>query len=250
MGTQCLSFANAVVPMRRADWRRCEHHTRHTRGEARGCFCRPPRQVRRPRAGVGPGVWHGSLHPLGSLLGDYLEFLERILPDSAPDELERLSDANGAMVAACLAPEQDRADSAGPQIDFVLRERIRQAIRRYLRLPQLGPRFLCRRLSISRSKLYRLMDAKGGVAHYIQRQRLLEAHALLSDLRVERSITAIADELCFADASRFSRAFRREFIASPSEVRAASRTGQKLHESSTHANSAAARSPYSILRTI
>jgi len=188
--------------------------------------------------------------PLGSLLGDYLEFLERILPDSAPDELERLSDANGAMVAACLAPEQDRADSAGPQIDFVLRERIRQAIRRYLRLPQLGPRFLCRRLSISRSKLYRLMDAKGGVAHYIQRQRLLEAHALLSDLRVERSITAIADELCFADASRFSRAFRREFIASPSEVRAASRTGQKLHESSTHANSAAARSPYSILRTI
>ena len=171
--------------------------------------------------------------PLGSLLHDYLSLLERILPYVAPSELERLSDAIGAMVAACLAPEQDRADSAGPQIDLIWRERIRQAVRRYLRLPQLGPRFLCQRLSISRSKLYRLMDAEGGVAYYIQHQRLLEAYALLSDPGVERSITAIADELCFADASRFGRAFRREFNASASDVRAASRTASVPDEPPT-----------------
>jgi len=94
------------------------------------------------------------------------------------------------------------------------------------------------------------MDAEGGVAHNIQRQRLLEAYALLSDPCVERSITAVADELCFAGASPFGRAFRREFNASTSEVRAAARPGQKLRESSTHTKSAAARSLWCILQTI
>ena len=158
--------------------------------------------------------------PLGALLSDYLVLLERILPDVTPDDLPRLSDAIGAMVAACLASEQERAGAAGPQIDLVRLERIRRVVRRYLRSPALGPRLLCHRLAMSRSKLYRLMDAEGGVARYIQRERLHEAYALLSDPSVDRSITVIAEELCFADTSGFSRAFRREFGSSPSDVRA------------------------------
>jgi len=188
--------------------------------------------------------------PLGSLLGDYLVLLERILPDSAPDELDRLADATGSMVAACLASGRDRADLAGLQIDVVWLERIRRVVRAYLRSPALSPRLLCQHLSISRSNLYRLMDAEGGVARYIQRQRLLDAYSLLSDPLVDRPVAAIAEELCFADTSGFSRAFRREFSASPGEVRAAARTGQILRENSTHTRSAAARSPYSILRAI
>jgi AraC-like DNA-binding protein len=163
---------------------------------------------------------------LGSLLADYLVLLERILPDVAPDDLPRLSDAIGAMVAACLASEQDRSGPAEPQIDLVRVERVRHVVRRYLRSPALGPR-LCRSLLMSRSKLYRLMDAEGGVARYIQRQRLFEAYALLPDPSVDRPITAIAEDLCFADTSGFSRAFRREFGASPSDVRADSRTAPR-----------------------
>jgi AraC-like DNA-binding protein len=174
--------------------------------------------------------------PLGSLLHDYLRLLEQVLPYVAANELERLSDAIGAMVAACVAPEQDRAESAGPQIDLIWQERTRQAIRRYLRSPKLGPRLLCQRLSISRSKLYRLMDAEGGVVRYIQRQRLLDAYALLSDPCVKRSITAIANELCFPDSSSFGRAFRKEFGASPSDVRAASRTASMPEEPPTYAS--------------
>ena len=188
--------------------------------------------------------------PLGSLLGDYLGLLERILPDCAPDELDQFGDAIGAMVAACLGSGRDRADLVGLQMDVVWLERIRLAVRKYLRSPALGPRTLCQHLSISRSILYRLMDTEGGVARYIQRQRLLDAYSLLSDPFVDRPIAAIGEELCFAEASGFSRAFRREFGASPSEVRAAARTGQIPSESSTHTRDAAARSPYSILRTI
>ena len=188
-----------------------------------------------------------ALHtPLGSLLGDYLVLLERTLPDVAPDDLPRLSEAIGAMVAASLAPEQERAGSAGPQIDLVRLERVRHVVRRYLRSPALGPRLLCHHVSMSRSKLYRLMDAEGGVARYIQHQRLLEAYALLSDPSVNRSITAVAEELCFADTSSFGRAFRREFGTSPSDVRANSRTAPKRGEA--HANGATGGGLQSLLR--
>jgi AraC-like DNA-binding protein len=166
-----------------------------------------------------------ALHThLGALLGEFLVLLEQVLPDVAPDDEPRINDAIGAMIAACIAPEQDRARSAGPQIDLVRLERVRRLVRKYLRSPALGTRLLCRSLSMSRSKLYRLMDSEGGVAHYIQRQRLLEAYALLSNPAVSRSITAIAEELCFADTSGFSRAFRGEFGASPSDIRAAARS--------------------------
>jgi AraC-like DNA-binding protein len=78
---------------------------------------------------------------------------------------------------------------------------------------------------MSRSSLYRLFEDIGGVARYIQSQRLLEAHAVLSDPATTKSISAIAEDLCFADASSFSRVFRREFGHSPGEVRSAALAG-------------------------
>ena len=81
---------------------------------------------------------------------------------------------------------------------------------------------LCRQLGTSRSQLYRLMEGAGGVTHYIKRQRLFEGYAALCDTSNTRPIAAIAEELCFADRSAFTRAFRHEFGTRPSDVRAAS----------------------------
>ena len=187
---------------------------------------------------------------LGALLADFLGLLERTLPEVAADDLPRLSDAIGAVVAACLAPEQDRAGAAEPQIDLVRLERVSHVVRRYLRSPALGPRLLCRSLRMSRSKLYRLMDAEGGVVRYIQRQRLFEAYALLSDPSVDRPITAIAGDLCFADTSGFSRAFRREFGATPNDVRAASRSTPTACAETEHCHDATGRSLHSLLRAV
>ena len=103
---------------------------------------------------------------------------------------------------------------------------------------------------MSRSKLYRLMDAEGGVARFIQRQRLFEAYALLSDQSVNRSITALAEELCFADTASFSRAFRREFGTRPSDVRATSRTAPRLRAPHAYANNAPASNLRSLLRAL
>lgn len=78
---------------------------------------------------------------------------------------------------------------------------------------------------MSRSQLYRLLEPEGGVATYIQRRRLRESFAILCDVSNNRPIGTVAEMLCFADASSFTRAFRREFGMSPKEVRAASLGG-------------------------
>ena len=74
-------------------------------------------------------------------------------------------------------------------------------------------------------QLYRLLEGEGGVARYIQRRRLSESFAILCDTSNNFSIASIAETLCFADASNFSRAFRREFGMSPRDVRTASLVG-------------------------
>jgi AraC-like DNA-binding protein len=176
---------------------------------------------------------------LGALFAEYLVLLERTLPDVAADDVPQLSDAVGAMVAACFAPEKNRAGVDEPQIDVILIERVHYASRKYLRSPALGPRLLCRSLRWSRSTLYRLMESEGGVACYIQRQRLLEAYSMLSDPVVDRPIVAIAEGLCFADASGFNRAFRREFGVTPSNVRASLHAAPKPRAPAACANDAA-----------
>jgi AraC-like DNA-binding protein len=161
----------------------------------------------------------------GRLLADYILLLERNLPNLTPEDGSRLPSAIQAMVGACLAPSVDRLAAAGRQIDLTLMERVRRAVRRNLRSPLLGPDRLCREAATSRSQLYRLLEGEGGVARYIQRRRLSESFAILCDTTNNFSIAAIAETLCFPDASGFSRAFRREFGMSPSEVRTTSLTG-------------------------
>ena len=163
--------------------------------------------------------------PRGKLLGDYITWLERILPDLMPDDLPQLTGAVRAMVTACIMPSSDHVAIAASQIDLGRLERVRRAVRSHLHSPSLGSNMLCRQLATSRSQLYRLLEDEGGVMRYIQRQRLLEGHAALCDASNIKPIAVIAEELCFADGSRFSHAFRHEFGMSPSDVRAASLAG-------------------------
>ena len=153
--------------------------------------------------------------PRGKLLGDYITWLERILPDLMPDDLPQLTGAVRAMVTACIMPSSDHVAIAASQIDLGRLERVRRAVRSHLHSPSLGSNMLCRQLATSRSQLYRLLEDEGSVMRYIQRQRLLEGHAALCDASNIKPIAVIAEELCFADGSRFSHAFRHEFGTSP-----------------------------------
>jgi len=166
--------------------------------------------------------------PLGHLLGDYMMALERRLPAVTETDFPHITKAVGAMVAAAVEPSAARMSDARQQIDVGRKERVRQAVRRHLRTPTLGPKNLGRLVGMSRSNLYRLFEDTGGVARYIQWERLLEARAILSNPEKTQSISEIAEDLCFADASSFSRTFKREFSCTPTEARYAALSGLEL----------------------
>lgn len=176
-----------------------------------------------PLLDAAQGTAFGS--PGGRLLSDFIFLLERHMPQLRPERGPSLALSVQTMVAACLAPSAGAMAEARTSIDATLMERVRRAVRMNLRSRSLGPETLCRGTAMSRSQLYRLLEGEGGVAHYIQRSRLAESFALLCDPSNGDSIGKIAELLCFADGSSFSRAFRREFGVSPSDARAAALVG-------------------------
>jgi AraC-like DNA-binding protein len=186
--------------------------------------------------------------PRGKLLADYMLLLEQSIPKLTPEQSARLPNAVEAMLAACLAPSADRVASAERQINVTLMERVRRVVRENLRSQSLGPEKLCREAAMSRSQLYRVLESQGGVAQYIKRHRLFESFALLSDVSSSLAISKVAEILCFADASTFSRAFRREFGMSPSDVRDAALAGLRPSAPSKSSNRLAVNSFSDCLR--
>ncbi len=157
--------------------------------------------------------------PFASLLADFLASLARRLPTMGQFERSVLADPLRDLVAACLAPRAERMEAAEAPLMAVMIERARHVVRQNMASPEFGPDRLCRLLAVSRSKLYRIFETSGGVASFIQRERLQEAHRILSDAGEMCSINVVANAVGYIDHSTFSRAFRREFGLSPSETR-------------------------------
>lgn len=162
---------------------------------------------------------------MGRIFADYMISLAVRLPLLERSELPELIAATRAMLIACAEPSAERLEEADGIISKLLLERARQYILAHLQDPELDSRMLPRELGTSRSRLYRLFEVSGGVMHYIQRRRLAAAHAVLADPLDHRRIFEIAQSYCFGDGAEFSRAFRREYGYSPSDVRAGRRHG-------------------------
>ena len=191
-----------------------------------------------------------ALEPAGArMLADYMLVLDKQVATLEQDCADRLGSAVEAMLRVCLAPSVQARNAARDQVRLTLMERVRKAVAAHLRSPSLGPDTLCREAATSRSQLYRLLEPEGGVATYIQRRRLAEGFALLSDIGNLMPIGRLAELLCFSDASAFSRAFRREFGLSPSDVRAMSLSGLPPALPARHTEEAAIRTFSDCLRT-
>lgn len=156
---------------------------------------------------------------MGRLFADFMIGLAASLPALGAGDLWGLASATKAMITACVAPTVDHLDAAHDPIGTVLLERARRFVSANLYDPDLDAEMLRRALGISRTRLYRLFEASGGVVNYIQHRRLVDAHAALANQSDGRRILDIAEERGFSDGSDFSRAFKRKFGYSPSEVR-------------------------------
>lgn len=156
---------------------------------------------------------------LGVLLAGYMGNLARQLPHMSSDQAQSLGAATRSLVSACIAPRRERSEAAEIPLASLLIDRARLVVRQNMASPRFGPEQLARLMAMSRSKLYRFFESTGGVAHFINRERLHEAHRRLTALGDTLSIHVIGNEVGFIDHSTFSRAFRREFGYSPTEAR-------------------------------
>lgn len=170
----------------------------------------------------------------GALLAGFMRQLVRQSPHVSEDQARSLAVAMRALLEACIAPAGSSAASSPTLPSSSTVERARQIVQRHMGSPDFGPPQLGRFLAMSRSKLYRLLDSDGGVAHFINRERLLQARRDLMAPGEPLSVHAIASRVGFRDHSTFSRAFRREYGCSPSRLRerlqaAHPETGRRNH---------------------
>ena len=117
-----------------------------------------------------------------------------------------------AAVEPSLPPSRTSARTAA-------RADVTRYVRAHLQDPELGPVSIARACAISVRTLHSLFeDVDLSVAGLVRSERLARC---LEDLRQPNSgsVTDIAFRWGFCDAAHFSRAFKREFDATPSEIR-------------------------------
>lgn len=161
-------------------------------------------------------------NPLNAMLVGHLQTL--FAEASALSLADGRAAVNGtaALIAAFAGPSANgrdviaRSESAASMVSF------RRFIEANLHDPELGPEFICRKLGVSRAKLYRTFEPMGGVSSYIQQRRLGRAHQLITDpAHAHQRIGVIAARCGFGSISVFSRAFRQAFGLPPTEMREA-----------------------------
>ena len=141
-------------------------------------------------------------------------------------ELPRLDGAAGTAAAnAALELLRAAVEPALPNDRTAARAAMRAEIGRYVRThlqdPQLGPAAIARAYAMSVRTLHALFEGvDASVAGLVRSERLARC---LEDLQQPNggSVTDIAFRWGFCDAAHFSRVFKREFGATPSEVRQA-----------------------------
>jgi AraC family transcriptional regulator, positive regulator of tynA and feaB len=159
-----------------------------------------------------------SLDRSGSarLLVRYMNALASELP-----QLEQAAGAAAANAALELlrAAIEPRVPTSRAATRAAMRAEIRRYVRTHLQDPLLGPASIARAYAMSVRALHALFeDADTSVAGLVRTERLARC---LEDLQRPNggSVTDIAFRWGFCDAAHFSRVFKREFGATPTEIR-------------------------------
>jgi AraC-like DNA-binding protein len=140
-------------------------------------------------------------------------------PGSAHVRVE-LEQSFAAVVSAAMGAR----DQGRPGRD-ALRGDVLRFVAASLGDPGLSVTSVCRHFAISPRQLHRLFEGEGHTfAQTVRTMRLKRCARLLTDPANRSTITDIAFQYGFTDSAFFSRAFRRSFGMTPSEMRERSST--------------------------
>ncbi|MBV9804825.1 MAG: helix-turn-helix domain-containing protein [Solirubrobacterales bacterium] len=152
------------------------------------------------------------------LLVRYMNALALELPQLEPTAATAAANAAFELLRAAIEPNLPTDRSA---MRAALRTEIGRYVRTHLQDPTLGPASIAQANAMSVRALHALFeDVDASVAALVRSERLARC---LEDLQRRNggSVTEIAFRWGFCDAAHFSRVFKREFGATPSEVRQA-----------------------------
>lgn len=192
---------------------------RELRGRWCGVFI-PPQRLPQLAPVFASGRAVPVLSPAARMLGGILPRIAASADEVAAADSSRLEAALSSMLTACLMDWELRPASTRQQLEAARRARVIALVDAALDDADLSPATLVERSGISRSELYRCFTPAGGIARVIQLRRLRQAYRQLARGDGPATVSRIAEAVGFFDASSFTRAFRREFGCTPSEVMA------------------------------
>jgi AraC-like DNA-binding protein len=163
----------------------------------------------------------GGEEPMVTLLRDHMVSLKGLAGRMTQQQAMEIAPATVGLAAACLnaAVNQESPAERGGVVLAQLTV-IRRFIEANLSEPDLSADWIAKGVGVSRSKLYQLFDAFGGVGTYIRDRRLRRALLALTDNRSRhRPIYDIALASGYSSDAAFSRAFRSRYGIAPRDVR-------------------------------
>ena len=161
----------------------------------------------------------------GRIVNSALALLLDGLKQSPADDAILAAHAFAGLIRGFLSNAKELPGESHELFKRARREALRSFIRNHISDENLGVEMVCAAFGASRATVYREFEEEGGVARYIQGLRLESAQLDLSMSSGRRgTVSEIARRYAFPDTCSFTRAFRRQFGAPPSEflVQAAS----------------------------
>jgi len=150
------------------------------------------------------------------LLIRYLDLITAELPSLDPAAAAAAGDAALELLRSAIEPGIPTSKAAKRQ---AMRTEIRRYVRSHLQDPLLDPSSIASAHAMSVRVLHTLFEDSGeSVAGLIRRERLARCWDDL-ERPTAGAVTEIAFRWGLKDSAHFSRAFKREFGISPSEVR-------------------------------
>lgn len=157
----------------------------------------------------------------GGFLRSALLHLFELAEETSDAALDHLIDAISHIVAATFCEQAKPSQILPRSSDALLRHRIQLAIRNGLKNPDLCPALIAAQVGISERYLHKLFNQNGRtLMAYAWSQRLCQSRIDLENPALQRlPISEIAQRWGFKSAAHFSRAFKKEFGHSASDVR-------------------------------
>lgn len=159
------------------------------------------------------------------LLAGHLERLGRAAQSLTPAHHRRLALITCDLLACLIQERHGALNHRAPVAAHATLTRIKEYVLRHLGDPELTPAGIAAAHHVSVRYVHKLFENEGiTVGRWIQRQRLEHCRRDLERATHQaQSVAAVAHRWGFADASHFSRVFRRAYGTTPREWQAAAR---------------------------